>query len=245
MAGHQRRRADPVGEGDHRVDAELAVAEHAWVRGAPLCVSAQERTDHAGPELRLEVEGEMRDPERVGHLARAQNRLGGATAPLPVGALVRPQLHGHGNHVRPPLALEQRGDRTVHPAAERDKDSLALGRRRGEGRPDPPVPRSPCGARRLRALPRGGGSERAPELLSTWSGPIRAASRIGAPSAISAIAAAAAEVAAQPSASKLTRSIRPSGAAIDSRTRSPHGAPPAEPLWEPSGAGPRLESSLR
>src|SRR3954451_9176407 len=72
---------------------------------------------------------------------------------------------------------------------------------------------------------------------------IKAASRTGAPSIISATAAVAARVAPQPSASKVTESIRPSSTRNEIRDRSPQAAPPAAPVKASSATGPcRLSS---
>ena len=132
MAGDELRRAEAIGQGDHRVDAELAVAEHAGVGSAALRVAAQERADHAGAELVLEVEGQVRDAERVGDPAGAEHRLGRAAAALPVGALVGPELEGDRDQLAPGLPLPQGGDRRVDAAAERDQDALADRRRLGK-----------------------------------------------------------------------------------------------------------------
>ena len=132
VPGREPAGAEPVGEGDHRVDPQLAVAEHARVRGAPLRVAAQERTDHAGAELVLQVQGQMRDPERVGDPPGAEHRLGRAAAALAVGALVGPELERHRDDLAPGLALAQRRDGGVHPAAERHQHALAVARSLGE-----------------------------------------------------------------------------------------------------------------
>ena len=125
--------AEPIGEGDHRVDPQLAVAEDAWVRGAPLRVAAQERVHDAGPEFVLQVQGQVRDAERVRDPPGAQHRLGRAAAALAVGALVGPELERHRDYLSPRLALPQRRDRGVNPAAERHQDALPLARSIGDG----------------------------------------------------------------------------------------------------------------
>ena len=101
MAGGELRRTEAIGERDHRVDPQLAVAEHAGVRGPPLGVPLDEGGDDAGAELVLEVEGQMRDAERMGDAASGEHRLGRAAAPLPVRPLIRPELQRHGDHSRP------------------------------------------------------------------------------------------------------------------------------------------------
>ena len=65
VPGREPRGAQAVGEGDHRVDPEVAVAEHAGVRGSSLGVAAQEGTDNAGAELALQVERQVWEAERV------------------------------------------------------------------------------------------------------------------------------------------------------------------------------------
>jgi hypothetical protein len=115
-----------VGQRDHRVDSELAVAEHARVRGAALRVTAEEWTHHPGPELVLKVERQVRDAERVGDSAGAEHGLGRAAAALTVGLLIGPELEGDGNHVPPGLALAERRDRRVDAATEGDEHALAI-----------------------------------------------------------------------------------------------------------------------
>ncbi len=140
MARDEPRRPQAVGQGDHRVDAQLAVAEDAGVGGAPLRVAAQERANHAGAELTLEVQRQMRDAERVGHPAGPEYRLGRAAAALPVGAHVGPELEGHRHRIAPGLPLAQGGDRRVDAAAECDEDPLTIGGRIGKPQVRPGEP---------------------------------------------------------------------------------------------------------
>jgi hypothetical protein len=132
VAGGEADGAEPVGEPEHRVDPHLAVAQHARVGGAPFAVAADERAHHALAEDLLEIEGQVRDPERVGEPAGAEDGERRAAALGGVGAPVGPQLHRHPDNLRPVLALEQRGDRGVDPAAHRDQHALAACRRAGE-----------------------------------------------------------------------------------------------------------------
>ena len=185
-------------------------------------------------------------PSAVGERSGAEHRLGRAAASRAVVVPVGPELERDRDHLRPPLALEQRGDGGVDPAAHRHEHALAVGRpvrqrdaRRGRGR------RARGEARPRPGPPRGG-----PAGRGRRGSPIRplrrsrAAWSACAPSASSATAAAAAVAAAQPSASKVTASMTPSAIASETRTRSPHAAPPAAPLNAPEGAGARCESSF-
>src|SRR5919106_563185 len=135
MAGGELRRAESVGERDHRVDPQLAVAEHAGVRGPALGVPLDEGRDDAGAELVLEIEGQVRDAERMGDAASAEHRLGRAAAPFSIRALVRPELQRDGHHVPARLGLAERGNGRVDSTAERDQDPLAARRARSQRRP--------------------------------------------------------------------------------------------------------------
>ena len=66
----------------------------------------------------------------MGQRPGADDRLGRAAASRPVGVPVGPQLQRHRDDLGAALALEQRGDGGVDPAAHRDEHALA-GRRRG------------------------------------------------------------------------------------------------------------------
>ena len=133
---------------------------------------------------------------------------------LAIGPLVGPELEGDGDDVAPGLALAQRRDGGVDAAAEGDEHALAVGGRIGEAGPRT----GQCGEgpmEGVRGEHRGvamGGREPAELGLDLIRARLRAASRTDAPSASSATAAAAAALAAQPSRSKVTRSIRPSPA---------------------------------
>ena len=147
----------------------------------------------------------MGEPAGAEHGERASS-----SSALGVGALVGPELQGHRDHLRPALALAQRGDRGVDAAAERDQHPLAGGRRRGElparaGEPgERAVQRVGGELGRVRALR----ADARRALRRSRRGRSSAASSTEAPSASSAAAAAAARAVAQPSASKLVRAIR-------------------------------------
>ena len=195
------------------------------------------RRPPARAKLRLEVESQVRDPEPMRERARAEHRLGEQQLR---SASVRRSAQSFsvtGDDLGAALALEQRGDRGVDAAAERDQNALAAGRRRRELSPTGERRRGPGAGRRRRARPRGGPAGRrlrAPRRLAPGrSAPRRAPS---APSTSSAAAAAAARAAAQPSASKLTCGDRPAVDLERDRTRSPQGAPPAAPSKPPATA---------
>ena len=124
VTGGELGGAEAIGEGDHRVDAQLPVAEDAGIGSASLGVAAQERPDDPVPELSLEVERQMRDPERMREPSRSQNGLGRAAAALAIGVLVRPELQRHRDDLAARLALSQGGDGRVHPATERNQNPL-------------------------------------------------------------------------------------------------------------------------
>ena len=216
----------------------------------PAGVAVDEAADDAAAELLLEVEGEVRDAERVRERAGAEHRLGRAAGLGAVGLGIGPELDRDADHLRPALALEQRGDGAVDAAGHGDGDALA-------GRSAPasdarPRRRRACARRAVQGVGgelRGvalGGRQAADRRVDRRRSPIRAASSTGAPSTISATAAVAARVAPQPSASKrdARRSGRPRSTS-EIRERSPQAAPPAAPVKAPSAAGPRRLSSRR
>ena len=130
-----------------------------------------------------------------------------SSALAPSVARVGPELHGHRDHLRPALALEQGGDGAVDAAGDRDQDAVRRRARRalvlGGRRPR----RARCAARRRRA---GGvaacgpakAAERAHRARRRRCAPPRA--RVRPAADLPTAAAVAARVAAQPSESKVT-----------------------------------------
>jgi hypothetical protein len=158
----------------------------------PRSIAVEESADDTTPELLLEVEGEMRDAERV------SNRLAPSTASGEQQALA-PSVSGSAQsfrvtleHVRAPLAFKQGGDGAVGPRpdiATRTRPfvgpaSTCRGRGGARQRPVQSV------GSKLSGMPLGG--VKPPTASSTSSTPIRAASITGSPSTISATAAVAA-----------------------------------------------------
>ena len=125
VAGGERIAAETLGERQHRVDPQLAVADHARVRRLPCPVAVDEGADHSGAEVALEVERQVRDPEPVRQPPGAEHGGRRAAALRLVGAPVGPQLQRHRDHLRPAIALAQGRDRRVDSAAERDQHPLA------------------------------------------------------------------------------------------------------------------------
>ena len=120
MACRQSVARQAIGELEHRVEANVAVAADARVRRLARGVPGDERLDHAGAELVAQVDREVREAERVRERARLRDRRGRAAAALCVVLAVGPQLERD----RDGLALrvrQKRGDRAVDAAAHRDE----------------------------------------------------------------------------------------------------------------------------
>ena len=157
------RRAGPRARASRRSEARRCRPRMGSGCGRPR--SRDEPVDHGGPKRLLEVEREMGQPQPMGERSGADHRLRRAAASRPVVAPVGPQLERHRDHLGAPLALQQRGDRGVHPAAERHEDALARSGgasasrspeeasapARGEGRRRPAPPRGGPAGRGRRA----------------------------------------------------------------------------------------------
>ena len=100
VAGRQRRGAEPVGEVEHRVEPDVAVAAHARVRRQPVGVLAQPRIDDAVAKLVAQVEREMRHAEPVREAPRTAHGLRRAARARAVVVGVGPQLERHGRRRR-------------------------------------------------------------------------------------------------------------------------------------------------
>jgi hypothetical protein len=130
VAGGQRRGAEAIGEGEHGVQAHVAVAAHARVGGQAGGVLGQPGVDDAGAELGAQVEAEVRQPHGVGDGARDAHRAGRAARALGVVVGVAPQLERHGGGVR---SAAQGGDRRVDAAAHGHERALGIDLRRAVG----------------------------------------------------------------------------------------------------------------
>ena len=161
VAGGERRRADAVGELEHRVEPHVPVAAHARVRRLAARVRGQERVDDARPELRAQVEREVRHAHPVRDRTGDPDRMRGAARRLGVVLRVGPQLERHGGGV---IADQQRRDRGVHPAAHRHERAARVApprracapprRARGAAHRPPGRRRGTCPATARRALRR-------------------------------------------------------------------------------------------
>ena len=118
MAGGEPLAAETVGELEHRVEPDVAVAADAWVRRLPSRVPGDERLDHALTELLPQVDCEVRQTHTVGECARLRYSRGRAAAALGVVLLIGPQLKRHRDGL-PLLGTSERGHRTVDAAAHR------------------------------------------------------------------------------------------------------------------------------
>ncbi len=126
VAGDEVGGADPARQVDHRRDPHLAVAGDAGVGRAAGRVAGDELGDDAAAELFLQVQGQVRDAERVREGARAQHGLGGAAGLGPVGLRVGPELQRHPDHLSAALALEQGGDGAVNAPRHRHQNPLPV-----------------------------------------------------------------------------------------------------------------------
>ena len=80
VAGPEHVGAGPLREVDERVEPERAVAAHARVRGQALRVAVDERPHDGVAELLAQVEGDVRQPERVARLPGADDHGVGRAA---------------------------------------------------------------------------------------------------------------------------------------------------------------------
>ena len=122
VAGGERRRAPSASASvEHRVQAHVAVAADARVRGLPRRVAGQERLDDARAELRPQVEREVREAHAVRDRRASRTASARAAGGGGVVLVVAPELQRHRDGV---LADEQRGHGGVHAAAHRDEHAV-------------------------------------------------------------------------------------------------------------------------
>ena len=76
MAGREPGAAEAHGQVEHRVEPDVAVAADARVRRLPGREAGDERLDHAGPELRAQIDREVGQPHRVRERPRLRDRGG-------------------------------------------------------------------------------------------------------------------------------------------------------------------------
>ena len=244
VAGDEMGGAEPIGQVDHRRDPHLAVAKDAGIRRIPRRVAGDEPADDAAAKFLLEVEGEVGDAERVGERAGAKHRLRGAAGLGAVGLGISPELHRHADHLRPALALQQRGDGAVDPARHR---------RPGPGRSPGAASRADEAAALASARCSASAASWAAWRFAGVSPPIAASTSVGRRSARrrgrSRHRPAQRPPRLRPASPRIPpcrrshRRSSPPSSTSEIRDRSPQAAPPAAPVKAPSGAGPsRLRS---
>ena len=123
VPGGQRRGAEAVGEGEHGVQADVAVAAHARVGREAGGVLGQPGLHHAGAELVAQVEAEVCQAHPVGDRARDAHRVGRAARAIGIVGGIAPQLEGHCRRVR---AAAQGGDGRVDAAAHGHQRALGI-----------------------------------------------------------------------------------------------------------------------
>jgi hypothetical protein len=131
VSGREPPGAERLGGGQHRVEADEAVAANARVRRPAGGVLGDEVVDDRGAEAGAHVERHVRDPHPVGERARSRDGLRGAAAPLAVVRGVRPQLERHANDLVAAVERDLRRRRAVDAAAHRDQRPARRGLRRG------------------------------------------------------------------------------------------------------------------
>src|SRR5918911_1373802 len=102
MAGREPGGASAAHEGQQLREPERPVAARARVRRLAAGEGADERPDDGAAELLPQVEGDVRQPERVAGLARRDDRLGRAAGALGVGTVwVEPESERDADRARP------------------------------------------------------------------------------------------------------------------------------------------------
>ena len=74
VSSRERDSAEPLGELEHGIETDVAVAADARVGRLAVRKAGDERLDDAGAELAPQVEREVREPHRVGKRARLGHR---------------------------------------------------------------------------------------------------------------------------------------------------------------------------
>ena len=128
MAGRDMGRSEGAGLGQQIAELELFVAHYAGIRRAAGAIFAGEIIDHHLLELVRLIDHVMGNAERMRDAAGIGHGLGAATFVLRAGdAILRPDLHGHTDHVVP-LFLEQVSrDGRIDAAAHAEQDAGGVG----------------------------------------------------------------------------------------------------------------------
>ena len=109
---------------EQRPELDVRVAVDARRRRLAAHVGVEERLEHAGIELALEVHDVERDVELGGDPTRVVRGVERAAALLELGVAVGDVMEAHpdADHLVALLVEERRGDGRVHPARHRDED---------------------------------------------------------------------------------------------------------------------------
>jgi hypothetical protein len=121
VAGGQAGGAEVLGEVQHRVEADAAVAAHARVRGAAGGVAVDEGVDHIGAEALAQIEREVRDAHAMSERAGSGHRLRRAAGARAVGAGVGPELERDRHDLVASVERQLRGGGAVDAAAHGDE----------------------------------------------------------------------------------------------------------------------------
>ena len=147
--------AEAVGDGEHRVEPDVAVAADARIRRPAGRVLGQERLHDARRERRAQVDREVREPHPVRDRAREPDRVRRAARRLGVVRRVAPELERDRDRLAPG-ALRRAARRP--PSRPRRTSPRACGRGRPARRATTPRGRrrrAPRGARRRPGRRRG------------------------------------------------------------------------------------------
>ena len=155
-------------------ELQLLIAHHARVRRAPRLVLAGEIMDDLLLELARFLHHVMRNAEGMGHAARIRDGRGSAALVLRAGdAVLRPDLHGHADHVVALLLEQMRGDGGIDSSAHSDDDA-GFGGGHGERDTIRGMPRKSSRVLRRRIIRGAGAFPRARQQIDRRKHPRRA-----------------------------------------------------------------------
>jgi hypothetical protein len=119
MASDEGSRSQPSGKINHWLNPHASVALNAWVGSKPGPVTLQPRIYNTGAKLVTQIECEMWETHRMGHVASPSDSNVRAATSCSVGLAVPPKLERYA-HCRFGARYVSR-HRAVHTSAHRDK----------------------------------------------------------------------------------------------------------------------------